>query len=142
MVGSSWWVMTDLRVNGISWFQRRQHRHHIVLQVCLKYIPVRRSVCVLSHLLRDGAITILLQAVQLVSLPQQRVEGLGCAVDCGGVGGDRKGSHQAHLLQRGVTASCAVQKLAVLQILSQSLQHRQRLVEVYLQSHAERKRFM
>lgn len=86
------------------------------------------------HLLRDGAITILLQTVQLITLPQQRVEGLGCSVDCGGVGGDRKGRHQAHLLQRGVTASCSVQKLAVLQIFSQTLQHRQRLVEVHLQS--------
>lgn len=93
----------------------------------------------LSHLLTNGAITILLQSVQLVSLPQQGVEGFGCAVDCGGVGRDRKGSHQAHLLKGGVTASCPVQKLAVLQILSQALQHRQRLVEVYLQSHGGRK---
>lgn len=76
-----------------------------------------------SHLLTDGAVTILLQAVQLVSLPQQRVEGLGCTMDRGGVGGDRKGSHQAHLLQGGVTASRPVQELAVLKILSQTLQH-------------------
>lgn len=93
----------------------------------------------LSYLLRDGAITILLQTVQLVSLPKQRVEWLGGTVDCGRVGGDRKGSHQAHLLQRGVAASCAVQKLTVLQILRQTLQHRQWLVEVYLSSHQERK---
>lgn len=86
-------------------------------------------------LLTDGAITILIQPIQLISLPQQRVERLGCAMDCGGVGRDRKGSHQAHLLQGRVAASGPVQKLTVLQILSQTLEHRQRLVEVYLQSH-------
>lgn len=87
----------------------------------------------LSNLLTDGAISIFLQSVQLISLPQQRVEGLGCAMHCGGVRGDRKGRHQAHLLQRRVAAGRSVQKLAVLQILSQTLQHRQRLIEVYLQ---------
>lgn len=86
------------------------------------------------YLLRDGAIPILLQPVQLVGLPQQRVEGLGCAMDCGGVRGHGEGRHQAHLLQRRVAAGRSVQELAVLQILRQALQHRQRLVEVHLKS--------
>ncbi|TNN71311.1 hypothetical protein EYF80_018389 [Liparis tanakae] len=87
----------------------------------------------------DGAIAILLQSVQLVRLPQQRVEGLGCAMHCGGVRGDREGRHQAHLLQRGVTARRPVQKVAVLQVLRQTLQHRQRLVEVYLRSQRQKR---
>lgn len=92
----------------------------------------------LSCLLRDGAIAILIQSVQLVSLPQQRVEGLGSSMDRGGVGGDGEGSHEAHLLQRRVAASCPVQELAVLQILRQTLEHRQRLVEVYLQENIKK----
>lgn len=84
------------------------------------------------YLLGDGAVAVLLQPVQLVGLPQQRVEGLGRAVDRGGVGGDGEGGHQAHLLQRGVAASGPVQELAVLQVLAQALQHGQRLVEVHL----------
>lgn len=86
-----------------------------------------------SCLLRDGAIAVLVQSVQLVSLSQQRVEGLGSPMDCGGVGGDGEGSHEAHLLQRRVAASCPVQELAVLQILGQTLEHRQWLIKVYLQ---------
>lgn len=84
------------------------------------------------HLLTDGAIAKLIQAVQLVRLPQQRVEGFSCAVDGGGVRGDGERGHQTHLLQSGVAAGGAVQELAVLQVLGQALQHRQRLVEVHL----------
>lgn len=86
----------------------------------------------LSRLLRDGAIAILIQSVQLVSLPQQRVEGLGGSMDRGGVRGDGEGSHQAQLLQRRVAAGRPIQELAVLQILRQTLQHRQRFIKVYL----------
>lgn len=123
MVGRSRWVVTDLVVNGGSAGVSRGN-----VDVLHTREAERRP-----HLLRDGAITVLLQSVQLVSLPQQRVEGLGRAVDRGGVGGDGEGRHQTHLLQGGVTARRPVQKLAVLQILRQALQHRQRLVEVHLE---------
>lgn len=92
--------------------------------LCAKLLP--------AYLLRDGSVTVLFQPVQLISLPQQRVEGLGCTVDRGGVRGHREGRHQAHLLQGGAAASGAVQQLAVFQVLGQALQHGQRLVEVYL----------
>lgn len=53
-------------------------------------------------------------------------------MDRGGVGRDREGSDQAHLLQGGVAARRLVQELMILQVLCETLQHRQRLVEVYL----------
>lgn len=111
-------MMTDLRGH--------MHESHCIYTFVLCANPLS------AYLLRDGSVTVLFQAVQLVSLPQQRVEGLGRTVHRGGVRGHRKGSHQAHLLQGGAAASGAVQKLAVFQILSQPLQHGQRLVEVYL----------
>ena len=85
-----------------------------------------------SDLLAEGAVAVVLEAVQLVGLPQQGVEGLAGAVHCGGVGGDGEGRHQAHLLQRGGAVGRSVQQLRVLQVLRQPLQHGQRLVEVYL----------
>ena len=81
-------------------------------------------VCVFaSDLLTQRAVAILLQAVQLVGLPQQRVEGLGCAVHRGGVGRHGEGRHQAQLLQRALTARRLVQQIVVLQVLRQTLQH-------------------
>lgn len=112
--------MTDLRGH--------MHEPHCV-SICVLGVELLQA-----YLLRDGPVPVLFQAVQLISLPQQRVEGFGCTVDRGGVRRDRKGRHQAHLLQGGVAASSTVQELAVFQILGQPLQHGQRLVEVYLQT--------
>lgn len=84
------------------------------------------------YLLTQRAVAKVLQAIELVGLAQKGVEGLGCPVDRGGVGWDREGSDQAHLLQGGVAASRLVQELMILQVLCETLQHRQRLVEVYL----------
>lgn len=84
------------------------------------------------YLLTQRAVAKLLQAIELIGLTQEGVEGLCCAMDCGGVGRDREGSHQAHLLQGGVTTGRLIQELVVLQVFGESLQHRQRLVEVYL----------
>lgn len=53
-------------------------------------------------------------------------------MDRGGVRRDGEGSDQAHLLQGGVTARCLVQELMVFQVLGETLQHRQRLIEVHL----------
>ena len=84
------------------------------------------------YLLTQWAVAKLLQAVELIGLTQERVEGLCCPMDCGGVGRDREGSNQAHLLQGGVTTSRLIQELVILQVFGESLQHRQRLVEVNL----------
>lgn len=84
------------------------------------------------YLLTKRAVAKLFQAIELIGLAQEGIEGLGCPMDRGGVGGDREGSDQAHLLQGGVAARRLVQKLVVLQVLSETLQHRQRLIEVYL----------
>lgn len=53
-------------------------------------------------------------------------------MDRGGVGRDSEGSNQAHLFQGGVAARCLIQELVILKVLRETLQHRQRLVEVYL----------
>lgn len=84
------------------------------------------------YLLTQRAVAKLLKSIKLVRLAQQGVEGLGSPVNCGGVGGNREGSYQAHLLQGGLTACRLIQKLMILQVLSEALQHRERLVEVYL----------
>lgn len=84
------------------------------------------------YLLTQWAISKFLHAIQLVGLTQEGVEGLCCPMDCGGVGRDREGGDKAHLLQGGVAARCLIQELVILQVLCQTLQHRQRLVEVYL----------
>lgn len=84
------------------------------------------------YLLTQWAVAKLLQAIELIGLTQEGVEGLCCPVDCGGVGRDWEGSNQAHLLQGGVTTSRLIQELVVFQVFREPLQHRQRLVEVYL----------
>ena len=89
------------------------------------------------YLLTQRAVAELFQAIELVGLAQEGVEGLGCPMDRGGVGGDGEGSDQAHLLQRGVAARRLVQELVILQVLGESLQHRQRLIEVHLNKEKE-----
>lgn len=66
------------------------------------------------NLLTEGAQAHILQAVQLIGLPQHGVEGLGYAVHSGGVGGYREGSHQAHLLHRAGAVHRLVQQVVVL----------------------------
>lgn len=85
------------------------------------------------YLLTQGAVTVLLQAVQLEGLPQEWIEGFAGAEDGGGVGGDSEGSHVAELLQRALAFGRAVEQLVVLQVLRQPLQHGERLIEVHLQ---------
>jgi len=84
------------------------------------------------YLLTQREVAELLPSIELVGLSQEGVEGLGCPVDRGGVGRDGESSDQAHLLQGGVAARRPVQELVVLQVLSEALQHRQRLVEIHL----------
>lgn len=97
-------------------------------KVCVKQI----SLWLCSYLLTQRAVAKLLQAIELVGFTQEGIEWLGCPVDCGGVGRYGEGSDQAHLFQGGLTARRLVQKLMILQVLSETLQHRQGLVEVYL----------
>lgn len=95
-------------------------------------IPNKICPWLCSYLLTQWAISKFLHAIQLVGLTQEGVEGLGRPMDCGGVGRDGEGGDQAHLLQGGVAARRLIQELVILQVLRQTLQHRQRLVEVYL----------
>lgn len=69
---------------------------------------------------------------EFVGLSQQRVEGFSSAMDSGGVGRDCKSCHIAHLLQRALTFSSLVQQLVVLQVLRETLQHGEWLIEVHL----------
>ncbi|KAF3850815.1 hypothetical protein F7725_012587, partial [Dissostichus mawsoni] len=78
------------------------------------------------------AIAELLPSIEFVGLAQEGVEGLCCPVDRGGVGRHGEGSDEAHLLQGRVAARRLVQKLVILQVLGETLQHGQRLVEVHL----------
>lgn len=84
------------------------------------------------YLLTQRAIAELLPSIEFVGLAQEGVEGLCCPVDRGGVGRHGEGSDEAHLLQGRVAARRLVQKLVILQVLGETLQHGQRLVEVHL----------
>lgn len=102
--------------------------------LCSLWLPGLRAFAArTSYLLAEGAVAALPLAVQLVRLPQQRVEGLSRAVHGGGVGGHAEGRHVAHLLQRVVTLRSFVQQLVILQILRQTLQHGNGLIEVHLE---------
>lgn len=85
------------------------------------------------YLLAEGAVAVLLQAIQLKGLPQEGVEGLAGAEDGGGVGRDGEGGHVAQLLQRTLAFGRPVEQFVVLQVLGQALQHGQGLVEVHLE---------
>lgn len=85
------------------------------------------------HLLAEGAVSVLLQAIQLEGFPQERVEGFAGAEDGGGVGGYGEGGHVAQLLQGALAPRRPIQELMVLQVLRQPLQHGQRLIEIHLE---------
>lgn len=87
----------------------------------------------LAHLLAQGTEAELLQPVELIGFPQQRVEWLCGAVDGRRVGRHRKRSDEAHLLRGALALDGFVQQLVVLQVLRQPLQHGERLVEVHLE---------
>lgn len=89
--------------------------------------------CEEGNLFAEGAVSVVVQPVELVRFTQKRVEGFRRAMDGGGVRRDGEGSHQTHLLKRTLAASRFIQQLAVLQILRQSLQHGEGLVKVHLE---------
>lgn len=85
-----------------------------------------------KNLFTQRAVAALFQPIKLKCFPQQRVEGFSCAMDGGGVGWDCEGSDITHLLHGILAFSRLIQQLVVFQILGQTLQHRERLVEIDL----------
>lgn len=123
---------------------RRKAQHQELLGLlwgrgCLGWTRAAGQCCCLvgtqptPHLLTQGTEAKLLQPVELVGFPQQRVERLRRAVNRRRVGRHGKRGHETHLLRGALALDGFVQQLVVLQVLCQPLQHGERLVEVYLQ---------
>jgi hypothetical protein len=85
-----------------------------------------------THLFGERAPAKIVGSVALVGFAEQRVEGFCGAMSGRRVRADRVRSHVAHLFRRVHLAGRPVQQVGVLEILRDSLQNRQRLVEIDL----------